>query len=883
MSAQSTTMYSAETLFEQGEDYYDQHNYAKAKDAYKKALKVLEKKHRTNTLLYYQLWVELAEIADEEADYLSAAKFMERAIAVDNDTVSAYVEKDEGAHPPYRKLSDYYAQAGLWEKAILVKQQRIERHLDRIGLPNIDFDLAFEDYMYWVQNGNYYKYAMRTIQRVQEKFGTPYYSYWLGMCYYHLRDYDKALILFNQANSTKGLAMVYAAKGDIQNALALQQKVVAEEIEEKKHAIYISGHEPLPISVSALAYYYILAGQYDNAIRCELDNVQSSSSYLNLSRAYARKCQWNEARQYALMSIQMYQQEKSNAQAFAILSDCSYRTHNSVELEKYVSQMLSISTKDLLSTLEELTYDERSKYIGDYSDLMTQQVPRYVYYTDSDSLKAAAYNAILMLKGALLSSEDGVKRVIEESKDSSLVDLWEELRSERYILSRCLEKNSTGRSLNIDSLQREINKKEDSLIVRCKEYGDITRSMKLKWTDIQKTLRPDDMAIEFLSFPINNDSIIYAALTLRKDSEVPKMTVLFEEKQLKQVSDTMYYQCEEMTELVWKPLESELKGIKNIYFSPSGALYNIGIEYLPGMESYNIHRLSSTRELVTGKKTESENNAVLYGGLDYYTSIKFLKQERTKYPNLLDDVNRSTDDISQRGAIGNLKYSKDEITQIAKEVVNAHGICILRTDSIGTEESFKALSGRGINILHLSTHGYYWTEEQAKERRTLPFLKMSVNDKLSLAAEDKALTRSGLFLAGANHALQKKKLPEDIEDGILTAKEVSRLDFRGLDLVVLSACQTGLGDISQGEGVFGLQRGFKKAGANSILMSLWRVNDEATKIFMVQFYKYLLSGQSKHQSLLLAQQYLREFKNSEGEQCFNSPQYWAAFILLDDY
>jgi len=138
-------------------------------------------------------------------------------------------------------------------------------------------------------------------------------------------------------------------------------------------------------------------------------------------------------------------------------------------------------------------------------------------------------------------------------------------------------------------------------------------------------------------------------------------------------------------------------------------------------------------------------------------------------------------------------------------------------------------------------------------------------------------------MAGANHILEGDTLPDNVEDGILTAKEIAGVDLHGLDLVVLSACQTGLGDISQGEGVFGLQRGFKKAGANSILMSLWEVDDKATQILMTQFYKNLLSGQSKHQSLLNAQKNLREYRNANGEQCYNSPKYWAAFILLDGF
>ena len=160
--------------------------------------------------------------------------------------------------------------------------------------------------------------------------------------------------------------------------------------------------------------------------------------------------------------------------------------------------------------------------------------------------------------------------------------------------------------------------------------------MKLKWKDIQQHLAPNDIALECLSFPINNDSIVYVALSLRKDYEYPKMITLFEEKQLTGFPDSLHYQCKEMTDLVWKPLIPELEGVKNIYFSPSGALYNIGIEYLPGMENYNIYRLSSTRELVTGRKTETKNRAILYGGLNY--DARFEKSAIEKSIVMLDEM-----------------------------------------------------------------------------------------------------------------------------------------------------------------------------------------------------------------------------------------------------
>ena len=114
------------------------------------------------------------------------------------------------------------------------------------------------------------------------------------------------------------------------------------------------------------------------------------------------------------------------------------------------------------------------------------------------------------------------------------------------------------------------------------------------------------------------------------------------------------------------------------------------------------------------------------------------------------------------------------------------------------------------------------------------------------------------------------------DDGILTAREISRLDLSGLDLVVLSACETGLGDIS-GEGVYGLQRGFKKAGAQTLLVSLWKVDDEATQLLMTEFYRGLLDGKTKRQAFIDAQRYLRSAQGGR----FNRYECWAAFVMID--
>ena len=190
------------------------------------------------------------------------------------------------------------------------------------------------------------------------------------------------------------------------------------------------------------------------------------------------------------------------------------------------------------------------------------------------------------------------------------------------------------------------------------------------------------------------------------------------------------------------------------------------------------------------------------------------------------------------------------------------------TSTNANEESLKDLSGKKINILHLATHGFFLPIE---ETRKIDYFQMLGRD--NNPTPDMSMRRSGLVMAGGNGAWSGDSIPEGIDDGILTAQEISVLDFREMDLVVLSACETGLGDINTSEGVFGLQRAFKKAGAKTLIMSLWKVNDEITKTLMNKFYQSLFTRKSKHEAFLEAQQFIRS-RHPE-------PQNWAAFIMLD--
>ena len=197
-----------------------------------------------------------------------------------------------------------------------------------------------------------------------------------------------------------------------------------------------------------------------------------------------------------------------------------------------------------------------------------------------------------------------------------------------------------------------------------------------------------------------------------------------------------------------------------------------------------------------------------------------MAEESRKYENPTDRGFQPwynlADTLSMRSGVKYLPFTLTEATSISTMLDENHQQSILITGDEATEASFKSLSGKKNGILHIATHGFYWKEEEADkmsiENERLMFMSQ-FGDNARRNIEDKALTRTGLFMAGANNSLLGKEIPDDIDDGILTASEIANLDLRGTDLVVLSACQTGMGDIG-GDGVFGLKRGFKKAVVN---------------------------------------------------------------------
>lgn len=817
--------------------------------------------------------INLARAYSDLGNHFEAIRLETKAMEIRKDVLGT-------EHPQYalslHNLASDYSVLGHYSEAIRLNSEVLEilKKVFGTGHPNYAVALS-ERALYYAKLGNYYEAIRIGIEamRIQkEMLGTEHPNYTISLnnlanYYSNLGNYSEAIRLCTGAmeirkkvlgtehpsysNSLFSLSCIYYDLGNYTEAIRMGM----EAMEIRKKVLGIE-HPDYATSLSNLAYYYSDLGNYSEAIRLGTEAMEIRKKVLG-----------TDHQDYAL--------SLSNLAKYFFGQGMYSRAYD----------LLKHSIKSYLSSIHSLFFElssglQATLWQNSYACFFNSVISSIVFKHKTNESLSELYNkTALFSKGILLNTNVSMRKLILESGDTTLLNKYNAFAVNSSIYRKQIKKPIKARFIDIDSLRSVIQQQAMELARESKACGDYTRNLRINWKNVQKRLGSDDIAIEFLDFPLmGTDSVMYVALTLRKDSDTPKMTVLFEEKQLKAVPDTLYYQCQEMTDIVWKPLQPELKGIKNIFFSPSGALYNIGIEYLPGMEDYNIYRLSSTRELVTNQKNDYEKRAVLYGGLDYDAQLDSLSKPKSH--DLLDfafveraNVETVKRGMKIRGAQERLEYTKEEVEQIGETLRKAEWSCLLDTAAIGTEESFKALSGKRISCLHIATHGFYYTPEEADNRQ----YKFMLLDNQHISDEDKALTRSGLLLTGANHILEGDTIPDDVEDGILTAKEIADVDLRGLDLVVLSACQTGLGDIAQGEGVFGLQRGFKKAGANSILMSLWEVEDKASQILMTQFYKNLLSGQGKHQALLSSQKYLREYEGGK----YDEPKYWAAFIILD--
>jgi CHAT domain-containing protein len=387
---------------------------------------------------------------------------------------------------------------------------------------------------------------------------------------------------------------------------------------------------------------------------------------------------------------------------------------------------------------------------------------------------------------------------------------------------------------------------------------------------------------------------MYAAYVLKKNDTIPQFVPLCQESQLlkivypKDVSDATIKAIYRSTitgkeqkailgdslySLVWKPLLPYLEGIKKIEYSPSGVLYKIAFHALPAgngqllIDKYELNQYMSIRQLaLKGPVKRSNTSIALFGDASFTMDSLAIIKNSSANNDATAVYFSGTSRSETKNAWINLPGTAKEINDIQSLFQSNRITSSIYTKEKATEEGFKLLSGKAPAIIHLATHGFFLPEKEKKDQL------IPGEDKNAFILADDPMLRSGIILAGANRVWSGKEPVKAREDGILTAYEISQLDLHNTDLVVLSACETALGDVNGTEGVFGLQRAFKLAGVNNMLLSLWRVPDAETAELMTSFYKYFLQNKTAREALNEAQKEMRKKY---------APYYWAAFVMIE--
>ncbi|MEY3240293.1 MAG: hypothetical protein RIR11_1731 [Bacteroidota bacterium] len=554
----------------------------------------------------------------------------------------------------------------------------------------------------------------------------------------------------------------------------------------------------------------------------------------------------------------------------------------------FLEELSELKKHHLLSASRYMS--ERELYLFT-EDLHDNTVKETTFIPSLRECASTCYDNILFYKGFLLNGLLQKDDLIKSHPETA--DISEQLQALHRQLGilYALPSDQQGK---LAALEEKANALEKVLVAQI--TGLDIALKQVNWQEVQAQLQLGEAAVEFTRYPYyaiqSNNSMLYAAVVLLPNATQPIFIPLFEEQQLAALFqtnekpspdfiNTLYKSGQKDNQLyqfIWQPLEAALAGVHTVYHAPDGLLHRLNLGAIPNKEgktmaeSYRLVALSSTRQLVTTKQSTHQipasPTALLYGGITYESNLAMSTPSSPA-----TELNRQRGfDFAQTDSTlrGNdwkyLPWTKVEINEVGDLLEKTGFSTTLYNGLNATEESIKAINSP--SVLHLATHGYFFPDPKAIK-------KDQVQAGAAFKLSEYPMIRAGMILAVANHAWKTGiPLRPNMEDGILTAYEASQLHLKNTELVVLSACETGLGEIQSNEGVYGLQRAFKIAGARYLIMSLWQVPDFQAQVFMTAFYTHWLEDKQSIPDAFRAAQ-------SDMRTQYGDPFLWAGFVLVE--
>jgi len=720
--------------------------------------------------------------------------------------------------------------------------------------------------------------------------------------------------------SLNNLAGLYQEQGKLYEVEHFYKKAL-----EMSKRLYKEKHPNVALSLQNLAGYYKVHGRLNEAEPLSKEALEMYKSIFksdhpsiatglnNLASLYQAQERLDDAEPLFIESLEMrrrlFREEHPDVSSSLNNLAFLYRSQGRIyDAESYFIQSLDAYRNHFLNNYVNLSEKEKESFWNtikirflNFNTFVTDR------YNENPNLLKSAYNNLLFIKGLLLSSTIKIRNNIMNSGDKVLMGKFNDWLNSKKQLAKLYSMTNielVKKGINLDSIINDANEREKELCRLSEIFSKEINKKQYNSEDVQNQLTQDEAAVEIVRFKYydksrTNNTIYYAALILKKYSKHPEFVLLkngydLETKYIKNYKRSISNKVEDKDSYTqfWEPIAKKLKGIKKVYISPDGVYNQINLATLmnPKTEHYlsdelDIRIVTSTRDLVERHTPESplkrreiplnpplekgERVVELFGDpLFNLDSTKHLELASTISENRTRDFYflGNTLDSTTRGGIRPLPSTRTEIEQIANEFTKKGWEVNSHLGEKALEEAVKGVDNP--KVLHIATHGKFLKDIEIK------------NDDRMMGMETKRVTenpllRSFLLFSGAENTLNNQKLDnQKTDDGLLTAYEAMNLNLDKTELVVLSACETGLGEIKNGEGVYGLQRAFQQAGAKTIIMSLWTVPDKETQELMTSCYSKWLNGKDKRTAFNEARNEMRDK--------YHFPYYWGGFVMVGE-
>jgi CHAT domain-containing protein len=597
-------------------------------------------------------------------------------------------------------------------------------------------------------------------------------------------------------------------------------------------------------------------------------NINAAGIYTLTGDVYYQLKNYNKAEEFYNQSKNLYEKffSATHPEYVKVLSKLAkvyYMQNDYKRAKRLIEESLGKYETFIQQFFPALSEREKAKYWNTIrADFEFYNTLAFSNLDDFKDLTGKVYNYQLLTKALLLSSSIKIRERILSSTDIDLKQSYNTWLQKKELLTVALSMSPaqlTENNIEPIALQQEVERLEKNLSERSELFGQSFDNKRITFEDVKKSLKENEAAVEMVRYRHFNhdftDSVIYAALYLKSNTSKPKAILLKDGKKMEgrffkyyrnaitgRIPDEISYN------IFWKPVQDEIGQASTIYLSADGIYNQINLEAIPTpdgkyvIDNANIVLVSNTKDMymrkISTRLSLPENTASMFGNPTFYVTASANKMV-APLPGTEKEVNQVQFMLKQKG------------WHTAEYVEN-----------LASEENVKEINSP--KIFHIATHGFYRPSPQVTLENELRANEATLNQN--------PLMRTGLLLKGAGDLMEKTEHNYNMENGILTAYEAMNLNLDKTDLVVLSACETGLGDLEAGEGVYGLQRAFLVAGAKVLVMSMFKVDDDATQKLMLIFYQKWLNSANMRQSFIDAKKELRIQ--------YPDPIYWGAFIMI---